>query len=267
MRGATVFVDRDGVINANRADHVLDWGQFEFLPGVLDALAMLAAAGLPVIVVTNQAAVARGLLSVHDLAEMHRRMAARIRAAGGDVLDVLYCPHDAAARCDCRKPKPGLFFQAARLHDIDPAASYYVGDALTDIQAGQAAGCTCILVRTGRGRPQHLRDEARFSAVIMWPTTFGQRHGGSSPRKAMRRHRGSQRPGGVRLYLSRPTSNAGESSTPSNPCHMQPTASPAQALIGSTVRIVVVPWTHRLRDPCALNIAAIVMACQGLSSA
>jgi D-glycero-D-manno-heptose 1,7-bisphosphate phosphatase len=162
MGRAAVFLDRDGVINANRADHVLDWSQFAFLPGVLRALAMLAAADLPVIVVTNQGVVGRGVLAAQALDEIHRRMAAVIRGAGGELLDVLYCPHDGAAHCTCRKPQPGLFFQAAQAHDIDLTASYYIGDALTDIEAGKAAGCTCVLVHTGRGRTQHLREEARL---------------------------------------------------------------------------------------------------------
>jgi D-glycero-D-manno-heptose 1,7-bisphosphate phosphatase len=162
MISAAVFLDRDGVINANRADHVLRWDQFEFLHGVLRALAMLKAAGLPVIVVTNQAVVDRGVLSAAELDGLHRRMHEAIQAAGGALHDVLYCPHEASAHCACRKPRPGLFLQAAQRHAIDLEASYYVGDALTDIEAGQAAGCTCVMVRTGRGRTQHLREEARL---------------------------------------------------------------------------------------------------------
>jgi D-glycero-D-manno-heptose 1,7-bisphosphate phosphatase len=162
MSNAAVFLDRDGVINTNRADHVLSWEQFAFLPGALRALALLRAAGLPVIVVTNQALIERGLLSTAALDDMHRRMRAAVQDAGGQLHDVLYCPHDKPARCMCRKPQPGLFLQAAQAHDIDLPASYYVGDALTDIEAGQAAGCTCVLVRTGRGRTQQLREEARL---------------------------------------------------------------------------------------------------------
>lgn len=162
MGTPAVFLDRDGVINANRADHVLSCEQFEFLPGVLRALAMLHEAGLPVIVVTNQSLVERGLLSPGTLYDIHRHMRAAVQAAGGYLLDVFYCPHDKSARCACRKPRPGLFLRAAEVHDVDLPASYYVGDALTDIEAGQAAGCTCVLVRTGRGRTQQLRDEARL---------------------------------------------------------------------------------------------------------
>ena len=157
-----VFVDRDGVVNANRADHVLNWEQFAFLPGALKALAMLARARIPVIVVTNQAAIARGQIKPAVLDDIHARMSQAVLTAGGSVLDVLYCPHDAKADCACRKPKPGLLLRAAKMYDIELEQSYYVGDALTDVAAGMAAGCRCVLVDTGRGRTQQLREEARF---------------------------------------------------------------------------------------------------------
>ncbi len=161
-RRPAVFLDRDGVINANRADYVLGPDQFRFLPGVLRALAMLRAAARPVIVVTNQPVVGKGLMSVQTLEDMHARMRADVEAAGGSILDVLYCPHLASANCDCRKPKPGLLLTAAERHQIDLSESFYVGDALSDIEAGQSAGCRCVLVQTGRGRSQVLREEARF---------------------------------------------------------------------------------------------------------
>ncbi len=162
QRQTAVFLDRDGVINANRADYVLNSEQFRFLPGALRALAMLRAAGRAVIVVTNQTVIGKGLMSVETLDEMHARMRGTVEASGGSILDVLYCPHLASANCACRKPKPGLLYMAAERHVIDLSESFYVGDALSDIQAGQAAGCRCVLVETGRGRSQILREEARF---------------------------------------------------------------------------------------------------------
>jgi D-glycero-D-manno-heptose 1,7-bisphosphate phosphatase len=157
-----VFLDRDGVINANRADHVLTWDQFNFLPGALKALALLHSASLPVIVVTNQSTVGKGLMNASVLDDIHARMCAMVAAAGGSILDILYCPHEASADCSCRKPKPGLLQQAAARHGVDLTQSFYVGDALTDLMAGHAAGCRTVLVTTGRGRTQRLREEARF---------------------------------------------------------------------------------------------------------
>jgi D-glycero-D-manno-heptose 1,7-bisphosphate phosphatase len=160
--GSAVFLDRDGVINANRADHILSWDEFTFLPGALKALSLLNAARVPVIVVTNQAVVGKGLLSVAALDDIHARMCAAVLATGGSIFEVLYCPHLASANCACRKPKPGLLQLAAEKYNFDLTKSFYVGDALSDITAGTAAGCRCVLVTTGRGRTQILREEARF---------------------------------------------------------------------------------------------------------
>ncbi|GAC1405015.1 MAG: D-glycero-beta-D-manno-heptose 1,7-bisphosphate 7-phosphatase [Chloroflexota bacterium] len=156
-----VFLDRDGVINENRADYVVHRDQVCFVPGALRALALLAAAGLPCHVVTNQAAVGHGLLSEDDLAGIHDYIAAAVRRAGGAVAGFHACPHRREDGCGCRKPQPGLFTRAAAEHGLTLARSYYIGDALTDVRAGQAAGLTTILVRTGRGRAQVLHDEAR----------------------------------------------------------------------------------------------------------
>jgi D-glycero-D-manno-heptose 1,7-bisphosphate phosphatase len=159
---SAVFLDRDGVINANRADYVLAWEQFRFLPEALKALALLSAAMRPVIVVTNQTIVGKGLMTTDILDDVHARMRSAVKAAGGSILDILYCPHLAAENCACRKPKPGLLHMAANRHNISLSESFYVGDALSDVMAGQAAGCRCVLVETGRGRSQVLREEARF---------------------------------------------------------------------------------------------------------
>jgi D-glycero-D-manno-heptose 1,7-bisphosphate phosphatase len=150
-----VFLDRDGVINVNRPDHVKCWAEFEFLPGALEALARLAALGLPVIVVTNQAIVNRGMVPQRMVDEINCRMAAEIVRAGGRIDAVVYCPHRPEEACQCRKPQPGLLLEAARRYRLDLRRSVLVGDALSDIEAGQAAGCQTILVLTGRGAEQH----------------------------------------------------------------------------------------------------------------
>jgi D-glycero-D-manno-heptose 1,7-bisphosphate phosphatase len=156
-----VFLDRDGVINENRADHILHPEQLEFVPRVFQGLASLAASQLPCYVVTNQAAIGRGLLSEDGLASIHEHIATRVRMAGGKLAGFYHCPHRAEERCSCRKPRIGMFERAASEHGIILSRSYYVGDALTDVQAGQAAGCTTILVSTGRGLCQILDEDAR----------------------------------------------------------------------------------------------------------
>jgi D-glycero-D-manno-heptose 1,7-bisphosphate phosphatase len=168
MRPA-VFLDRDGVINRNRIDHVKSWREFEFLPGALDALKRLAALELPVVVVTNQAAIGRGLVDASVVDEIHANMVEAVRRFGGRLDAVLYCPHRPDEGCNCRKPKPGLLLEAARLMDLDLSASILVGDAESDLSAARAAGCRPVLVRTGRGALQLdrlIQDDADGFTVV-----------------------------------------------------------------------------------------------------
>jgi D-glycero-D-manno-heptose 1,7-bisphosphate phosphatase len=152
MNGAAaVFLDRDGVINRNRDDYVKSHEEFEFLPGVLRALGALARRRWPVVVVSNQSAIGRGLVAASTVEAIHGWMMERVRRAGGRLAAVRYCPHAPAARCVCRKPRPGLLLAAADELNLDLARSYFVGDALSDLEAARAAGCTPVLVRTGRG--------------------------------------------------------------------------------------------------------------------
>jgi D-glycero-D-manno-heptose 1,7-bisphosphate phosphatase len=148
---AAVFLDRDGVINYNRNDYVKQWAEFQFLPGALNALSRLSASPLIVVVVTNQSAVGRGLLNILDLEHIHAQMSRIIRENGGRIDRVFYCPHHPEDNCACRKPRPGLLEQAACALNIDLTCSYLIGDAVSDIQAAQAAGCFPLLVLTGRG--------------------------------------------------------------------------------------------------------------------
>ncbi len=149
-----VFLDRDGVICDNRKDHVKSWSEFVFLDGARTGLARLALLEMPIVVVTNQAAINRGTVSAGVVDEIHRRMVKEMEAEGGRVDSVYYCPHRPDEHCACRKPQPGLLEQAATDFGIDLAESYLVGDAWTDIQAGLAVGCRCFLVLTGRGPQQ-----------------------------------------------------------------------------------------------------------------
>ncbi len=149
-----IFLDRDGVICENRPDHVKSWAEFHFLPGVKDSLVVLSQLGLPIIVVTNQAVINRGIISAAVVEEIHQRMVAEITAHGGRIDRVIYCPHLPDEQCLCRKPEPGMLLQVAQEMNLDLTHSYLVGDAASDILAGQRAGCQTFLVLTGRGREQ-----------------------------------------------------------------------------------------------------------------
>ncbi len=156
MRRA-VFIDRDGVICRNRKDHVKRWEEFFFLPGALDALARLSTTDLLVVVITNQAIINRGIVPVEVVEDIHRRMLRAVQATGGRIDRVLYCPHRPDENCTCRKPQPGLLFQASMEMDIDLSQSYLIGDAQSDMVAGHLAGCRRFLVLTGRGGRELLR--------------------------------------------------------------------------------------------------------------
>lgn len=165
-----IFLDRDGVINQNRADYVKSWEEYTFLPDVFEPLKRLAESEYLIVVVSNQSPIGRGLVPQAAVEAINARMEAEIRAWGGRLDGVYYCPHAPEDNCDCRKPKPGMFFQAAAELNIDLASSYFVGDALSDVEAAFNAGCEPVFVLTGRG-PEQLpllrqRDNAADVAVV-----------------------------------------------------------------------------------------------------
>jgi D-glycero-D-manno-heptose 1,7-bisphosphate phosphatase len=146
-----VFLDRDGTINVgpHPGEYIQNWGQFRFLPGVIDWIRIFNSLGFLVVVVTNQRGVARGIVHPEDLDEIHRRMVEEIEQAGGRVDQILSCPHE-AGECMCRKPKPGLVLEAQARWDIDLAASLLIGDSDTDRDLAAACGMGFVRVRDGR---------------------------------------------------------------------------------------------------------------------
>jgi D-glycero-D-manno-heptose 1,7-bisphosphate phosphatase len=145
-KGPAIFVDRDGVINQRRpGDYVLDWSQFVFVPGMREALRQLATLGLPMIVISNQAAVGKGLLGTAVLKEITVKMYQALAADGTFLTAAYYCPHRPDENCPCRKPKPALFLGAADDFNIDLSRSIFIGDSETDEQAARAAGCASVL--------------------------------------------------------------------------------------------------------------------------
>ena len=129
-----------------RARYVTRPEEFEWLPGALKALALLNEAGHTVIVVSNQAGVARGAMSQADLDEVNARMRTEAAEAGGEIAAIYCCTHDWDAGCECRKPAPGMLFQAQRDLDLDLTRTPFIGDDERDRQAADAAGCPSILV-------------------------------------------------------------------------------------------------------------------------
>ena len=154
MSRAAVFLDRDGVLIENVDTYVRSWADVRFLPGVFDAMSRLASSPLAVVLVTNQSAVGRGIITADAALEINARVVAEIEGRAGRVDRAYLCLHAPEDACTCRKPAPGLLLQARDELDLDLGASFLVGDAITDVQAAEAAGAMGILVRTGRGAAQ-----------------------------------------------------------------------------------------------------------------
>jgi D-glycero-D-manno-heptose 1,7-bisphosphate phosphatase len=150
LRDFSLFLDRDGVINRRLPDeYVRNWGEFEFLPGTLDAIARFAAIFARVFVVTNQRGIGRGLMSEADLAEIHRRMLDAVHEHDGKIDRIYHCPHDLDAGCDCRKPAIGLALRArADFPGVDFSRAIMVGDSKSDMQFAARAGMKKVWIGT-----------------------------------------------------------------------------------------------------------------------
>ena len=147
-----VILDRDGVINEDRADFVRSPEQWVAVPGSLEAIARLCAAGVRVAVATNQSGVGRGLYDEATLAAIHRRMESEIARFGGQLDKIVYCPHHPEDGCTCRKPRTGLLEQLAVHYGRSLTGVPCIGDARRDLEAAAAVGARPVLVLTGKGR-------------------------------------------------------------------------------------------------------------------
>ncbi|VGO12204.1 D-glycero-beta-D-manno-heptose-1,7-bisphosphate 7-phosphatase [Pontiella desulfatans] len=142
-----IFFDRDGIVNESPGPgYVERWEDFHLQPGFVAALRTVAAKGYPAVIITNQQGVAKGLYSEEELAGIHGNMRAQLRAHGVDVLDIFQCTHFASDNCHCRKPKAGMFHDAAKKHGLDLLRSWMIGDSEKDVEAGRLAGCKTIRV-------------------------------------------------------------------------------------------------------------------------
>lgn len=147
-----IFLDRDGVIN-KEVSHLSDPKDFEFIQGSIEALKVLKQKGFLLIIITNQAGIARGLFTEETLKLIHHKMIKVLEQNNIRLDDIFYCPHhpEFTGSCDCRKPKPGMILKAKAKYNIDLTKSFMVGDTLNDIQTGNAVKCKTVLVLTGYG--------------------------------------------------------------------------------------------------------------------
>jgi D-glycero-D-manno-heptose 1,7-bisphosphate phosphatase len=145
-----VFLDRDGVINRDSPAYIKSLDEFEFLPRSLSAIKKLTQSGIKTIVITNQSAVNRGLISRKTLDTIHGSMTTEVRIRGGRIDDIFFCPHTPQEGCDCRKPAPGMIYKASFKHAIDLSFTGMVGDSAKDIACARRAQVRyAVLVKTG----------------------------------------------------------------------------------------------------------------------
>ncbi len=148
-----VVLDRDGVINVESAtDYVRSVEAFVPIAGSVEAIARLCRGGYAVYIATNQSGIGQGLYSETDLAAIHDRLRKLVAAVGGSIDGIRFCPHERNAGCACRKPAPGMLLDIAESAGVRADALTFVGDAVSDHEAAERAGCRFMLVLTGKGQ-------------------------------------------------------------------------------------------------------------------
>lgn len=183
---STVFLDRDGTLNEDRG-YVTAIEDFVLFPGVCEDIARLNHLDILVIVVTNQSAIGRGLMTERDLSRIHEHFSERLRRVGAHVDAWYVCPHHPDEGCHCRKPKPGMIQQAVKDFGLDVSRGFLVGDKHSDLAAAQSEGVTGVLVKTSPYAQQALAAYQQgtlsidyvadtFSQAIAWIVDTAAQH-------------------------------------------------------------------------------------------
>lgn len=149
-KGRALFLDRDGTV-IHDLHYLADPEKVSFLPGVHRALITLQQKGYALVSVSNQSGIGRGIITEEQARSVEARILAEFRAAGVGMTGSYVCPHAPEEGCACRKPLPGMLLQAARDLDLDLSQSWMIGDKMTDVAAGTAAGCRTVLINRKHG--------------------------------------------------------------------------------------------------------------------
>jgi D-glycero-D-manno-heptose 1,7-bisphosphate phosphatase len=166
-----VFLDRDGVVN-EEVHYLSKIDDLALIPGTATAIKQLNDAGIPVVIVTNQSAVARGYLTEAGLRDLHEAMLAMLARAGASVQGIYYSPYHPDGvegyrrESECRKPGPAMILAAAEDFVISLGDSVLIGDRINDIRAGRAAGTHAVIVKTGHGAKETIWPEAAEADFI-----------------------------------------------------------------------------------------------------
>lgn len=146
-----IILDRDGVVNFDSDQFIKSPDEWKPIPGSLEAIARLNQAGYRVVLATNQSGIGRGLFDMATLNTIHDKMHKALAQAGGRIDALFFCPHTADSKCECRKPKPGMFEEISKRFNMELDGVPAIGDSLRDLQAAVSLGAQPILVRTGKG--------------------------------------------------------------------------------------------------------------------
>lgn len=183
MNQKLIILDRDGVINYDSDDYIKSPEEWNALPGSINAIATLTKAGYTIAIATNQSGLARKYFTPETLSAMHTKMLNLINNAGGKIDHIAFCPHGPDDQCNCRKPKPGLVEQIAQTLGIPiTKETLFIGDSISDLNAGLNSGCTPVLVKTGKGlksfvklkqlENSHLKDIAVYNSLSDFVNTL-----------------------------------------------------------------------------------------------
>ena len=156
-----VFLDRDGVISKDSADHIKSWDEFHFLPNAKEGVKLLTDHDFHIVLITNQSVIARGMTTIEELESMHNNMKGEIEEYGGKIEKIYYCPHHPDEGCDCRKPKPGMLLRAIKENNIDPTKSFMVGDRMMDVEVGKKVGCKTVIIPSERGQREMMESSIK----------------------------------------------------------------------------------------------------------
>lgn len=175
MLSPAIFLDRDGVIIQNRPLYVRAWKDVRFIPNVKHALARVSTSTYKIVIVTNQSAIGRKIISLEQANLINSQIVKKIVVSGGRIDGIFMCPHRPDEKCQCRKPSPGLLLQAADKLKIDLGSSIIFGDTWGDLLAGYEAGVRKYgLVLTGRGKeqishkkPERINDAKVYSNLVV----------------------------------------------------------------------------------------------------
>jgi D-glycero-D-manno-heptose 1,7-bisphosphate phosphatase len=157
-----VLLDRDGVINFDSPDYILTPEQWNPIPGSLEAIAQLTGAGIAVAIISNQSALARGMLDQLTFDAIHGKLMLSVEESGGFITHAAYCPHGPSDGCDCRKPKPGMLFETLEVLALSADQTLFVGDSIRDVEAAHAANMEVKLVQSGYGDAAMILEKSRL---------------------------------------------------------------------------------------------------------